>query len=535
MTMFNTNGDPDRPLRVALYARVSSEEQKQGQNIKTQVEFANKYCDTFNLNLVECYLDEAVSGTVPLDKRPAGINMLEAAREKRFDIIIGYRLDRLARKLKVLLDAWETLDELGIGIRSMTEPLDTSSPLGRFVMQLLGSIAELERETILERTRDGKESAVRRGYWPGGRPPMGYSVKHEGANRTARGRGYLVEQADEAETIRLIYKLYTEDKMSLANVSAYLNGHSIPTSTEMRNGAPSFWNAARIHSILKNSVYKGTFDFYRRRNKNNRERVQAEVPALVSEETWETAQRNLTGNLKASPRNMKRLYLLRGIPRCALCGRTCVGSGKLKENLAYYRCNAAWPENSAHRCPGIRIRADALEELVWTDIKEFARTPGKVIDLLAEKMKRESKDASGIQDEVAKLDGDIREIERRRQWVINQGSRGLISDEEAEATLIETQREIRVIENRRKTLSGQAELYAMKEVQVGQAEALLATLMDNAENADEQTKHDVMHTLVDSIALSPGDNGGIKALIDYRFGEPQERITFPFSRRAISP
>ncbi len=83
MTMF-TNGDNDRPLRVALYARVSGEEQKQGQNIKTQAEFAERHCEFNRLNLVAQYLDEAISGTVPLDKRPIGIDRLEAAREKRF-------------------------------------------------------------------------------------------------------------------------------------------------------------------------------------------------------------------------------------------------------------------------------------------------------------------------------------------------------------------------------------------------------------------------------------------------------------------
>lgn len=527
----NVNGDSDKPLRVALYARVSSEEQKQGQNIQTQVEFANKYGNTFSLKVVECYLDEAISGTVPLHNRPAGMDMLEAAREKRFDIIIVYRLDRLARKLKVLLDAWEELDGLGIGIRSMTEPLDTSSPLGRFVMQLLGSIAELERETILERTRDGRESIVRRGYWPGGIPPMGYRIEHEAANGTAKGRGYLVEQVDEAETIRLIYKLYTEDKMSLANVSAYLNGRSVPTSTEMRKGEPSTWTAARIHSILRNPVYKGTFDFYRRKNQSNRDHVQGDSPPLVDEETWETAQRQLVDNLKASPRNMKRFYLLRGIPRCGLCGRTCVGTGRLKEGRSHYVCNGNRQENRMPRCPGVRIRAEALEELVWEDIKEFARTPGKVIDLLAKKVERESKQGSGIRQEIAKLDDEIQEIERRRHLVINQGSRGLISDEEAEAALLNTQREIQVIQNRRKTLAGQVQLYNMQETQVGQTEALLATLVDKVEHADEQSKRAMVEALVSEINLLPGENGGVKVGVTYRFGQLQEHITSPLSLR----
>ena len=80
--MLSTNGNIDRPLRVALYARVSSDEQKEGDNIRTQVELAEKYVDTFGMHLAGQYLDEAVSGTVPLAEREAGARLLQAAREK---------------------------------------------------------------------------------------------------------------------------------------------------------------------------------------------------------------------------------------------------------------------------------------------------------------------------------------------------------------------------------------------------------------------------------------------------------------------
>ena len=88
--VFNNNGDSERPLRVALYARVSSEEQKQGQNIETQIAFGTNYCNALELRLVDTFLDEAVSGTVPLGERDAGSALLEAAREKRIDAVVVY-------------------------------------------------------------------------------------------------------------------------------------------------------------------------------------------------------------------------------------------------------------------------------------------------------------------------------------------------------------------------------------------------------------------------------------------------------------
>ncbi len=75
-----------------------------------------------------------------------------------------------------MLDGFEDLDSQGIGLRSMTQPFDTSTPIGRLFMQMMGSFAEYERETILERTSLGKQRAARDGRWVGGMPPFGYRI-----------------------------------------------------------------------------------------------------------------------------------------------------------------------------------------------------------------------------------------------------------------------------------------------------------------------------------------------------------------------
>ena len=448
--MLKTGHDMDRPLRVGLYARVSSEEQKQGQNIRTQIDFGESYCGASNLGLVDSFIDEAVSGTLPLAQRPAGSKLLRAAHDGKLDAVVVYRLDRLARKLKVLLDTWEELDGLGVAIRSITEPLDTSTPVGRFVMQLMGSIAELERETILERTRDGRESIVRRGYWPGGVPPMGYRLERDGVGGNGHGRAYLVENKEEAEVIRRIFELYVTDRMSVAHLASYLNGQGVQTSASRRRGVASRWAASRVNSILRNPIYKGTFNFYRRKNQHGREPVLGEAPTLVEVDTWEEAQRLLVSNLKASPRNMKRFYLLRGIIKCGLCGRTCVGQGRVGRNRSHYVCVGNRPENEPTRCPGVRVRAEVLEEMVWEDIKDFVRNPGRVVELLAERLNREREHMPDLDGLIKGLDGDVRGVQRRRQWLIDRGSRGLISDGEAEKGLMDAQRELEVLEAKRR-------------------------------------------------------------------------------------
>ncbi len=98
----------------------------------------------------------------------------------------------------------------------------------------------------------------------------------------------------------------------------------------------------------------------------------------MGEEKWEAAQRKLVSNLTHNPRNAKRFYLLRSILKCGLCGRTCVGQGRVAANYSHYVCNGNLPQNSIERCAGVRIRAEALDELVWKDIEGYVRNPGKV-------------------------------------------------------------------------------------------------------------------------------------------------------------
>jgi DNA invertase Pin-like site-specific DNA recombinase len=101
--------------------------------------------------------------------RPELAKLLEQAREG--DVVVCWRLDRLGRSLRHLIDLSEQLQERGIGLKSITEAIDTSTPAGRFMFSILGARASMEREIIVERTRAGLHAAAARGR-RGGRPPV---------------------------------------------------------------------------------------------------------------------------------------------------------------------------------------------------------------------------------------------------------------------------------------------------------------------------------------------------------------------------
>jgi site-specific DNA recombinase len=109
MSSTNGYGSPSDIGKVALYLRVSSDEQRERESIKTQREFFDQYCDLYGLEVTETYADDGVSGTIPLHERPEGRRLLEDARAEKFETLLVYRLDRLGRSLLVIVDAHHRL------------------------------------------------------------------------------------------------------------------------------------------------------------------------------------------------------------------------------------------------------------------------------------------------------------------------------------------------------------------------------------------------------------------------------------------
>src|SRR5262245_18678944 len=134
--------------------------------------------------------------------RPALQRLLADAKNGVIDTIVVYRLDRLSRSLIDFLQIHNDLEKWGVGLVSVTEHINTTTPHGRMMVNVLLSFAQYERELIGERTRDKLRAARRLGRWTGGMPPLGYDVVHEG--------GRIVVNKDESSTVQMIFQLYLE-------------------------------------------------------------------------------------------------------------------------------------------------------------------------------------------------------------------------------------------------------------------------------------------------------------------------------------
>jgi site-specific DNA recombinase len=356
-------------LRVAFYGRVSTEEQADRGNITSQVAFAHEFfklhSDADNITGYELYLDDGVSGTLPLDERPEGARLLQDARLGRFSAVYFYRLDRLARSTQVVLNTYYELEKFGISIKSMTEAFDTGTPVGKFFMTLLASIAALERETILERTQMGKLRKAREGCWTSGPPPFGYRI---GTDKK------LVVFPPEAETIRLIFKLYNEG-MTMASIAEYLNaiGAATPNlSKKNKTVSTGLWQAGHISIIVRSTIYTGKYETMRRSKKGRRSET-VRVPAIIPDDDFEKAKRILRskGNVARSAKG--RRYLLRGLIYCGHCGLSMVGNSSGGQRF-YYRCTGTVNRGYGKTCSNKQVKALDIEKAVWDEIKSFVKS-----------------------------------------------------------------------------------------------------------------------------------------------------------------
>lgn len=232
-------------MKVAGYIRVSTAEQANtGLGLAVQRDKIQSYCNSQSWELIQIYEDGGVSGAT-MD-RPSFTRMLSDGKNGKYDLILTYKIDRISRSLKNLLILVEdTLAPMDIGLKSVTESfIDTSTPEGMAMFQVLGTFSELERKQITRKLTDARDKKHQDGGYAGGQIPYGYDVLH----------GKLVLNQVEAAIVKSIYTMRKEGS-SLRKIAKALNDQGIQT----KRGA--IWRADGIRYILTNELYTGRIQY----------------------------------------------------------------------------------------------------------------------------------------------------------------------------------------------------------------------------------------------------------------------------------
>jgi len=368
----NNNGNPK--VRVATYARVSTQEQAtEGTSMEFQDSQLNTYCQLQGWMIINSYTDPGYSGKD--DNRPGLERMLSDARIGMFDKVVVYKLDRLARNLRLLLDIEQRLRAYGASLTSVKESVDTSTGTGKMVFQMFGMIAEWERDAIVERTRSGRLQRYRDGCWAGGKVPYGY-----GYNKPTKK---LVIGEVEARIVRRIYSEYSEGK-TLYGISEGLNKDKVPGRGKNCQG----WRQTAVRQVLINPMYKGTQIVNRHAHISDINKIdlskaiQISVPAIVTEQVWQIAQERLKNNKHVKPKNQGE-FLLQGMITCGTCGYAY--RAERVNGIKYYLCRGRMKYHhldGSPRCKSPSFKSEWLENEVWKRMEEVINEPDQLFAVI---------------------------------------------------------------------------------------------------------------------------------------------------------
>jgi len=522
--------DPVRKTQVAAYLRVSSDEQRDNETIRTQEDAILRFVEMTSLEIVDWYKDDGVSGTIPMAMRPDGARLLRDAARGLFQEVLVFKIDRLGRDDLDPIVVWLELERLGVKVRSVIEGVSTI-----FEYHIRVAMGAEERRSILVRTQAGMDRAAREGRYCGGIVPLGYRA--EGHKRTAR----LVPDDStfwaDWTAVRLVQRIYEwlgMEGRSCRWIAQELNRLGVPTAYQRAGRGlrgqrtQALWRPGRIRNLVVNPIYRGVLAYGRRRSVGSKriEVIEASVEPIVPSELWRAAQQALLDN-RIAPKNTRRSYLLRGVIKCGLCGLAFCGA-QGREGVWWYRCNGYMAERGGKdkRCLARSIRNTDIEDLVWLDIEALLRNPGDLIDRLqGEAAHREDSAAAVHEAERVTLDAALVELSGQRQRTLDLFKRGHITGEELEADMAEILQRRQSLEQRLDNLL-QASTKEEPSVPLDLFEELRRRL---DEGLSDEVRGEVVRALVKRITVYTTvydpRRKDLRIVIEYRFPRCSSDVT----------
>ena len=490
-------------MRVAIYRRISTDEERQPFSLDAQQERLAAYVAAQpGWALTRSYSDR-MSGK-RLD-RPGLQQALHDARTGRYDLLLVFKVDRLARSTGGLAKVLEERDTGGVAFRSASEPFDTSTAAGR-MMQMLGVFAEFEREMIVERTRMGLARKAVRGEWTGGTPPFGYHYDPEAQK--------LIPVPTQAALVQRIFTLYVDRRLGSATISGQLNDGGQLTSRGHR------WTPTRILGVLRNPTYIGQLPF-------NGERHQAAHEPLIDRELFERAQLLLTERSDSASAQAANAsdYLLTGFLRCQRCGHGFVGTAAHGNGgvYRYYTCFSR-QRHGTPRCDQERLPAGPLEKAILNETLA-ALDDGSIFEAAALRAEQAwHAQHPGRQAELASTRAAVSERRAAIGRYLRAFEAGRLSESTCADRLNELDQEVRALEARTAALEAECETtsaMATGEVLAGIQRRVECAVADGAPG---QLKR-LLGTVVEQILVES------RACIQSYFVAPAVRTRFGSRRR----
>jgi len=507
-------------LRCAIYTRKSTEEglEQEYNSLDAQRDSGEAYIASQKHEGWTClptrYDDGGFTGGNL--ERPALQRLLADIEDGKINCIVVYKVDRLSRSLIDFAKIMDVLERNKVSFVSVTQQFNTSTSMGRLMLNVLLSFAQFEREIISERTRDKIAAARRKGKWIGGRPILGYDIASNGSG------GRVTVNEDEAARVRQIYELYVQHHSLIPTLREIQRRGWRTKAWTPRKGEPrggKRFAKDSLYRLLTNVLYIGKVRYHD-------EIYEGEHAGIVSEALWHRVQDALRHNGRCGGTNsglMRNKYgaLLKGLLHCGPCGCGMMHTYTSKGNrrYRYYVCLNA-QKRGWENCPTKSVPAAEIERFVVERIKAVGHDDEVLARTLAQARAQNQEGLEALQAERRRLERDLAHHGAEVRKLIDQA--GTPGESLTAARLADLQEHIRAAEQRATEVREQ--IIALDEKSVDEAElaralALFDPVWDSL-SPGEQAR--ALHLLIERVTYDGRDGTlaitfrptGIKALAD---------------------
>jgi site-specific DNA recombinase len=508
---------------VALYARVSSEQQADAGTIRSQVSslLEKIAADGVSLPTTELqFVDEGYSGATLI--RPALERLRDGIFNGAVDCVYVHSPDRLARKYAYQILLMDEFQKGGAKIVFLNRKIG-DTPEDDLLLQVQGMMAEYERAKILERSRRGKLQSAKRGSVNVlGGAPYGYHYigKHDG-NGDARYEIIF----EEARIVQQVFEWIGRDRLSIGEVKRRLDEAGAKT----RSGK-TFWDRSVIWAMLKNTAYIGKAAFGKTKLGDKRSRLRPQknssdrprqsystydvpqeqwifipVPPLVSQELFDAVHEQLSENrLRNREHYRGATHLLQGLICCKSCGYAFYGKpvsnksakGKTR-TYAYYRCigTDAYRFGGKRICENKQVRTDLVDDLVWKQVAELLHDPRRLEKEYNRRLTKGPKEAP------ERLEADRKILQNKISRMIDSYADGLISKEEFEPRVKRNKAQLAKLNEQCKILAEQENNSRQLQLLIVRLDEFAAKLKGKIDKLDWETKRQIIRSLVKSVEV----------------------------------
>src|SRR6516165_4920699 len=514
-------------LRVAIYARVSGEQQVKDGTIASQLEALAQRVASDGLECEPelCFVDDGYTGEILV--RPGLERLRDQAAAGVIDRLYMLDPDRFSRKYAYQVLLLEELTRCGVEVVFLRNPIGRG-PEEDLLRQVQGMIAEYEHAKIRERCRRGKQYAARHGsvnVLSGA--PYGYRYvgKHDGD-----GQARYQVVAEEARVVRKVFEWVGQERCSIGEACRRLRREAVPT----RTGKPA-WDRSTIWLMLKNPAYRGTAAFGKTRSgplkpqrlrpqrgrpeqprrpvsrvdTRSEEQIFIEVPALVGAELFEAVEAQLEENRRRRrDRGGGGRYLLQGLVVCKRCGYGCYGKptsraaakGRGRVPYAYYRCTGsdAYRFGGQRLCWNKQVRTDMLDAAVWDDVRRLLSEPERV---RKEYERRLQGAGAGPDQEAEHLGKLIRNVKRMISRMIDAYGDGLLDRSEFEPRITAARERLTKLEEEHRQRLGEAAQEAELRLVIGRLEEFARRVSQGLQEPDWDTRREIVRALVKQVEI----------------------------------